>query len=170
MAKLCLQAREARQLFDYLIDTRERFLATFRELGWEEFSKDRGASWHSMLGIFLHILEDEKSWLQYALQGSSPLDCPSLVLIGYTNFDQVTVVNSEISSGTIAVLERLQDGDLTKEVSFREKSGITKREAERILMHSFVDELAHIGELVCLLWQLNVKPPFMDWLDYQLDR
>jgi uncharacterized damage-inducible protein DinB len=164
-----LRTDEARRLFDYLIDARERFLATFREIGWEEFSKDREASWHSMLGIFLHILEVEASWLHYALQGSPLADSRDLNPAEYSNFDQLTVLNSEISSKTIAILEGLKGQDLSMVVAFKERSGTTRRKKEKVLMHAFVDEIAHVGEFVCLLWQLDVKPPFIDWLDYQLD-
>jgi len=143
-------------------------MATFREIGWDEFSRDREASWHSMLGIFLHILEVEASWLHYALQGLPLADSLSLNPADYSNFDQLTVLNSEISSKTIAILEGLKGQDLSIEVSFKERSGVTRRKKEKVLMHAFVDEVAHVGEFVCLLWQLDVKPPFIDWLDYQL--
>jgi len=122
-----------------------------------------------MLGIFLHILEVEASWLHYALQGSPLTDSPSLNPAEFSNFDQLTVLNSEISSKTIAILEGLKGQDLSMEVAFRERSGITRREKEIVLMHAFADEIAHVGEFVCLLWQLDVKPPFIDWLDYQLE-
>ncbi len=156
-------------LFDYLIDTRTRFLAKFREIGWEQFSKNREASWHSMLGIFLHILEVEESWLHFALQGLSSADSPSLTPEECNNFDLLTELNSKVSARTISVLERLKDEDLTKEVEFRESSGMTKRDASKILMHAFVDEVAHVGEVICLLWQQDIKPPYIDWLDFQLD-
>jgi uncharacterized damage-inducible protein DinB len=164
-----MQASEARQLFDYVIDTRIRFLATFREIGWEEFSKNREASWHSMLGIFLHILDVEESWLQFALQGLPPADSLSPNPAEYNNFDILTELNSKVSARTISVLEHLKDEDLSKEVAFRESSGITKRKASKILMHAFVDEVAHVGELICLLWQQDIKTPYIDWLDFQLE-
>ncbi|HYB03839.1 MAG TPA: DinB family protein [Nitrososphaerales archaeon] len=151
------------------MDTRTRFLMKFREIGWEEFSKNREASWHSMFGIFLHILEVEESWLQFALQGLSPADSPSLDPTEYNNFDLITELNSRVSARTISVLERLKDEDLSKEIAFRESSGITARTTSRILMHAFVDEVAHVGELICLLWQEDAKPPYIDWLDFQIE-
>ena len=141
----------------------------FREIGWEEFSKNREASWHSMFGIFLHILEVEESWLQFALRGLSPADSPSLDPTECNNFDLLTELNSRVSARTISVLERLKDEDLSKEIAFRESSGITARTTSRILMHAFVDEVAHVGELICLLWQEDAKPPYIDWLDFQIE-
>ena len=41
------------------------------------------------------------------------------------------------------------------------------RSFERIVLHAFVDELAHVGELVCLFWQMDVEPPFIDWIDFR---
>jgi uncharacterized damage-inducible protein DinB len=62
----------------------------------------------------------------------------------------------------------LNDAALAKEVEFKETVGTTRRTVSKVMMHAFVDELAHVGELICLLWQLNVKPPYIDWIDYQL--
>jgi uncharacterized damage-inducible protein DinB len=52
-------------------------------------------------------------------------------------------------------------------VEFRAPEKLT-RSFERIVLHAFVDELAHVGELVCLLSQLDSTPPFVDWLDFGL--
>ena len=41
------------------------------------------------------------------------------------------------------------------------------RSFERIVLHAFVDELAHVGELVGLFWQMDVEPPFIDWIDFR---
>ena len=53
------------QISEFLIESRERFLDKFRKLGWDEVAKDRGATWNSMLGIFVHLLDVEESWLHY---------------------------------------------------------------------------------------------------------
>jgi len=31
---------------------------------------------------------------------------------------------------------------------------------EHVLVHTFLDEMAHVGELVCLRWQIDVEPQF----------
>ena len=157
-----------RELFDYLSDTRSRFLKTFRELGWEAFSQDRGATWGSMLGIFLHILDVEEGWLQYGARMKSILNAPDRKIEDFQGFDQLAADNSKVSELTREYLAALEDEDLDQEVSFEEPAGQTRRRLGKIIGHAAVDELAHVGELICLLWQLDVKPPYLDWLDYHV--
>lgn len=154
-------------MFDYLIETRARFLAKFRELGWAEFERNREATWGSMLGIFLHLLDDEEGWLQYAARGRSIVDAPDRNVAAYATFDQVAEDDRNVGAQTRSFLQGLRRDDLAREVEFRESSGSTRRRMDRILTHAFVDEVAHVGELVCLLWQMNVKPPYLDWLDHR---
>jgi uncharacterized damage-inducible protein DinB len=35
--------------------------------------------------------------------------------------------------------------------------------AEDILVHVFEEEVHHRGELIALLWQMNIEPPLMGW-------
>jgi uncharacterized damage-inducible protein DinB len=35
--------------------------------------------------------------------------------------------------------------------------------AEDVLIHVFEEEVHHRGELIALLWQMNVEPPPMGW-------
>jgi uncharacterized damage-inducible protein DinB len=160
-----LEAREVGELFEYLIDTRAKLLTKFRRLGWEKFVENREASWGSMLGIFLHILDVEDCWLHYAFHG---LAIDQLKPPEPATFQQVADYNSMISAKTKALFANLSDADLWKDVQFKESKGFTRRVGLKIVMHAFIDELAHIGELMCLLWQLDSEPPYIDWLDYHL--
>jgi uncharacterized damage-inducible protein DinB len=159
---------ETHERFDYLIETRSKFLDTFRSIGWEAFSRDRGATWGSMLGIFLHILDDEEGWLQYGVKRGSILDGPDRKIANYHDFDQLSIDNSQVGKLTRAYLASLSNGDLNKEISLKLNDGVYQRKVSKILDHAWVDELAHVGEWICLLWQLDVKPPYIDWLDYKL--
>ena len=163
-----MKPRELREFFDYLIDTRARFLNKSREIGWEEFTRDRGASWGSMLGIFLHTLDDEEGWLQFAARGRSIVDGPDRRVEGYSTFDQVAEDHERVAAQTRAFLEQLTEEDLAKQVEFEWPGETARRTREKIATHAFIDELAHIGELICLLWQIQVKPPYIDWIDYHV--
>jgi uncharacterized damage-inducible protein DinB len=159
---------EMRERFDYLIETRRKFLETFSRIGWEAFSRDRAATWGSMLGIFLHILDVEEGWLQYGAKKGTVQGSPDRKTAEYNGFDQLTVDNSRVAALTQTYLAILNDDDLDREVELRLSDGIYRRRVARILTHAAVDELAHIGEWICLLWQMDVKPPYIDWLDYRV--
>ena len=157
---------EIRECFDYLIDSRERFLDSCRRVGWQEFGSDRGASWGSMLLIFLHRLDVEEGWLQFAARGRSITEAPDRRPTDYTSFEDIARDGLSVAGATRTFLENLTAGDLRREVEIPHGPGRDVRTVEKILMHAFVDEVAHLGELVSLLWQLKVEPPYLDWLDY----
>ena len=161
-----MQITEVRERFDYLIETRSKFLETFRGIGWEAFARDRGATWGSMLGIFLHILDVEEGWLQYGARKGSILNAPDRKAVDYDGFDQLEKDNSKVGALTQTYLRILNDSDMDREIAIQEAGGSLRRKLGKVLTHAAVDELAHIGEWICLLWQLDVKPPYIDWLDY----
>jgi uncharacterized damage-inducible protein DinB len=154
------------ECFDYLIDTRGKLLSSARPLGWEEFGRDRGATWGSMLAVYLHILDDEEAWLQYAARGRSIRDGPDRQPVHYASFEQLAADDRSVGQGTRDFLRGVGDSDLARVVEIPHGAGSDPRTVEKVLMHAFVDELAHVGELVCLLWQRGVEAPFIDWLDY----
>ena len=161
-----MQPSEVRAQFEYLIDTRARFLPTFEQLGWKEFQRDREASWGSMLGIFLHILDVEEGWWQIATRGGATSETPDRKTGDYSNFEQVKEDNERVGSLTRARVAHLTEADLKRTVDFRWPEPVS-RPFDQIVTHAWVDEVAHVGELICLLWQLNIKPPYLDWIDYR---
>ena len=163
-----MEPEEIRQQFEYLIDSRARFLETFRTIGWAEFSKHRGATWGSMLAIFLHMLDDEEGWWQIARNGGSLAETPDRRPEAYRDFRQLSDDNARVGRLTRSRLAELSIDDLSRTVEFEARTPLS-RTFERIVMHAWVDEVAHLGEFVCLLWQMGVVPPFLDWLDYHVE-
>jgi uncharacterized damage-inducible protein DinB len=163
-----MEPAEMQRMFDYLIDTRTRFLERFQELPWDAAIRDRGASWDSLVGILLHVLDDEEAWLQFAARGRALAEAPDRRVDAYSSWPEVRSDHEKVSSGTRDYLRGLTAVDLAEEVEFRESTGLTRRIRQTILLHAFVDELAHVGELVCLAWQEKLQPPFIDWIDYRI--
>jgi uncharacterized damage-inducible protein DinB len=82
---------------------------------------------------------------------------------------KLAIENSKVNVLTQAYLSTLQDRDLDLGIVVKFPDGVLlERKLSKILVHAAVDELAHIGELICLLWQLDVEPPYIEWLDYRL--
>ncbi len=161
-----MKPAEVSEMFEYLIETRSRFLDSFRKIGWGEFTKDRGATWGSLLSIFLHSLDDEEGWWQIALKGGSLSEAPDRKPGDYGDFDQVAKDNARVAALTRFRIAELNEQELGRSVTFEAGTKLT-RTFERILFHAFTDEVAHVGEFVCLLWQMKLEPPFVDWLDFR---
>jgi len=57
-----------------------------------------------------------------------------------------------------AFFAHLTSDDLGREVSIPD--WCEKTSMEHVLLHTFLDEMAHLGEFVGLMWQMDVEPPF----------
>lgn len=152
------------RLYEYVILSRRKFLSQFRTLGWEEFVKNREASWNSLQGIFIHLLEVEDSWLHYAIAGK-PWPFGDREPTVFKNFDEVENYERDLTQRTRRLLADLNSEELSKEIEIDFSEGKEKRTMEDILIHAFIDEVAHLGEFVCLMWQMDLRPPFIDWID-----
>jgi uncharacterized damage-inducible protein DinB len=162
-----MRASELRDLFEYAIDSRSRLLAKARELGWEAFVQGRGATWDSMLLVYLHILDVEDGWLEIAAHGGDLAHGPDRKAADYSGFDAVEADSLRVAGLTRSRIAGWSDDDLARPVRFLARDPL-ERTPERIAMHAFIDEVAHLGELICLFWQQGVEPPYIDWLDYRL--
>jgi len=153
-----------RELYEYVTQTRRKFLFSFRELGWKEFTQNREASWNSMRGVFIHILEVEDSWLHYDAMGV-PWPFGDRDPSAFNSFDEVEAYDRVIAEKTRKLIENLTLEILARQIVFEWRDEKVKSSVENIFIHAFVDELAHLGELVCMMWQLNVKPPWTNWME-----
>ncbi|MFQ5838748.1 MAG: DinB family protein [Thermoplasmata archaeon] len=151
------------QLYEYVIDSRRRFLAKFRELGWAEVIENREASWNSMHGIFIHMLEVEDSWLHYDIPGK-PWPYGDRDPSAFRGFDEIVAYDRELAAKTRGFLSSLTREALMREVVFEGRLGKVESPVEHILFHTFVDEVAHLGELICLMWQQDIEPPYVNWI------
>ena len=173
-----MQIRDLASMYEFLVASRERFLKKFRYVGREAILTDRGATWGSMLGIFLHLLDVEESWL-HAAQKPSPepsSDLESHVLrdedgsweidpTSFETFEQLEDYHQTVVTKTRRLLKALDGESLDEEFVLEGTGEQRKTRLEHILFHVFVDEVAHLGELDCLMWQRDVDPEWLSWLD-----
>ena len=55
--------------------------------------------------------------------------------------------------------------DLDRKVSRINNDGIKRTSRNKdVLIHVVTEELHHRGEIIAILWQMNIEPPDMGWL------
>jgi uncharacterized damage-inducible protein DinB len=152
---------EVKKLLEYNETVRHRYFDRLAKLSWEEFTANREASFNSMRSIFVHILAAIDYWLDF-LQGQNLRERKNYD--DYSTFEEVRAYMTKIDRRTDSYLERLSDEELHRTYSVKDDSGqTTSVTAEDILIHVFEEEVHHRGELIALLWQINVEPPLMGW-------
>jgi uncharacterized damage-inducible protein DinB len=157
-----------REWAEYNIRAREGYMAAFEKLPKEELSRDRGASFSTLLGIQCHILGAQWWWLKNASPPPGPAEPtdysepPSL--------EDVQRFEREVDAAVREFFRRLTEEDLDrkypapKPAGYSEQIEITVRDT---LLHLLEEEIQHRGELNALLWQLDVDPPVLDWIDWK---
>ncbi len=142
---------------------RRRFVQKLSELPWQEVEKNREASFQSMKGIVLHIIDNEDRIVNWVIQNKGK-DYVRRDPEEYTNMKMILGHLDEVEKKAQQYLPRLHEDELAKRVTMvTTTSGSFDLSVEECLIQSFTEQLYHIGELIALMWQDNIEPPQMQW-------
>ena len=152
---------DIRTLLEYNEAVRHRYFENLASLSWDEFTENREASFHSIRNIFVHTLGAIDFWLDFlqkeSLHSRRNYD-------KYGSFEDVKAYMEQVEKRTHEYLNPLTTEGLRKVYIAKDDDGKTfEVTAEDILIHVFEEEVHHRGELIALLWQINVEPPPMGW-------
>jgi uncharacterized damage-inducible protein DinB len=153
------------KLLEYSQFLRHKYLETLSKLLWEDLVKDRGASFPSLRDIYLHIVFVVDAYINYILQGNP--NYPSVNYNEYDSIEKVTKYLEQVESKTNVYLGKVTPEELAKKVERKQKDGSTILvPVEDLLLDFFQEETHHRGELIALLWQMDVAPPHMGFIQY----
>jgi uncharacterized damage-inducible protein DinB len=152
---------EVRELLEYNDKVRHRYFEALSKLPWNEFVKDKGASWSSMRNIFVHTLEATDYWLDFLRQEKARVQKK---YDEYRAFEDVKAYMEHVEARMHGYLDSLPTDGLEREFMVTNDVNETVEiTAEDVLIHVFEEEIHHRGELIALLWQIDVAPPSMGW-------
>jgi uncharacterized damage-inducible protein DinB len=154
-----------RELFIYNHTVRQNYIDTFKKtLTWEQMIKNHETGWLSLKDTLLHIIWAEDSWINYSIQGLEDPNRP-FPYSKYNSWKDIEDYNSNVISKVDNYLSSLTVDSLFKPVSRLNKDGIRRTAiAKDVLIHVFTEELHHRGEIIAILWQMDMQPPDMGWL------
>lgn len=73
----------------------------------------------------------------------------------------------EVESKTKTYVARITPAELERKVELsRVGMPPVQVRVEDILVHVVFENIHHFGELIALLWQIDVEPPHMGWIAY----
>jgi len=166
---------DVRDLLAYNDEERHAFFKAFAKLSWNEFTKNREASFHSIRNIFIHTLNATEYWLDI-VQEEKP-GPPWRKFEEYETLKEIEEYMQKIENRMNTYLKSLSPENLKKKhkVSRRGSSMEDYRHkvkrhgkvemltAEDILVHIVEEEVHHRGELMALFWQVGVEPPVIGY-------
>jgi uncharacterized damage-inducible protein DinB len=153
------------KLLEYSQELRHRYLDTLAKLPWEEVVSDRGASFGSIRNIYLHMIGCVDGFVKSSIRGQF-----SFSRINYDDYDGIEKIRGyleRVESEVNEYLGTITEEKLSRKIEFKMRDGSTSTyTVEDWLVTLFEEETHHRGELIALLWQIDVDPPHMGWAQY----
>ena len=156
-----------RDWFAYLAEARRGYLETFSKLSAAELSRDRGASYPTLLEIFGHSQSALYFWMKDCARFEFPPQEPDTS--SPPSLADVKKDERYIQTQIRRVMTELTEADLDRTVHRKEGVGSSHDcdiPIRDILWHLVEEELQHRGEINALLWQIDIEAPVFDWVDW----
>ena len=129
----------------------------------KERYRSRGASFPSIVDIFVHVLDAYRWWFLFVYEDRMK-DWRRLREQKEYTKKEVAAEERRIDSYVMGFVNSLQPGDLRKKMKDQRKGRTL--ELRQMLLHMVEEELQHRGEMNALLWQMDVDPPIVGFEDY----
>ncbi|MCI4324546.1 MAG: DinB family protein [Thermoplasmata archaeon] len=155
-----------RRWFAYNSAARHGYFETLAKLPPAELTRDRGASFPTLLDILGHSMGGIETWIvrMSPVIGESiaPYDGPDPVTL-----DDLRKYERSTEDQVERFFSRLSDKDLDRAFLVPKLPPWWDEDftagVRGTLLHVVEHELQHRGELNALLWQIDVDPPILDW-------
>ncbi len=154
-----------RDQYRHKAEARRLYLRKIWSLPVPERYKDRGATFPTLVDIYLHILDDHRFWF---LQGYRRQRFDDYPLGTRMSRSQVERATRDVERLTEEVFEEIRPSDLPRKIlPLGDKYPITIR---GMLLQLIMGELQHQGELNALFWQMDQVAPFLGYRLWRFPR
>lgn len=146
------------RVYTYNSRVRGKYLNAIWRLPPRERYRDRGASYPSIVDIYLHVLDAYRLWFDEVYSQGPP---PAWYPLGQRfSVAEARRETRAIDGRVLGIVRALTPRDLTRRFAlpkrWRAPRPITLR---ALLVHMIEEELQHRGEMNALLWQAGRNPP-----------
>jgi len=157
---------DSRNLLEYTQALRNRYLEQVASLPWGEVVESRGASFDCLRDILLHTIDAEDRLVNYVIPGRTQ-DWVSRNPEEFQDIDSIRKRARDVESKVKAYLANMKPEELERKVELPRKGMPTMSvRVEDILVHVALENIHHFGELIALLWQMDIEPSHMGWINY----
>lgn len=159
-------AEDFRRIYRYNRAVMDAYARKLERLPWSVVSKDRETTWHSMAGVFHHIVGVYDGWLCFVAQGKGVDETTaSRRWDALRSMKDVRAFHEAVWGSVAPWIAGLTDADLRRKV--RAPWQPRACTVEDALMQVTLETAHHLGEIIAMLWQEDLRPPAMTWLDLQ---
>lgn len=161
-------------MYDYLVRARRDLWAALENVPDEVLSRDvlHGERFRCVKDLAFHIAEVEDGWTHGDIQDQPFAQERFADLQGREFFDDVPLADildywRAVEADTLRYLETLTTAELARQVTPEDWRGV-QFTVGGLLWHVFLHEVRHSAQIAALLRMQGVKPPWLDYLIYQL--
>jgi uncharacterized damage-inducible protein DinB len=163
-----MTTQEAVDLYAYNDWANARLLACAAELPPEQWSRDLGGAFPTVLGVVAHIVAAEWIWLRRWQGHSPPVGPPWLAALSQ---DAVEGALAEIEADRAEFLGALSDSDLEGTIHYTLLDGSAgSLPLATLLQHTLNHSTYHRGQLASMLRRLGTTPPATDLVLHAVQR
>ncbi len=152
-----------RRIFAYNRQVLEAFTRKLERLPWAVVSKEREAGWHSMAGTLNHIVRVYDGWVNYVIQGT--IADERMMRRSWSSLTSMKEVRASLEktwAGIEPYMDRLTERELRRMV--RAEWQPKACPVADALMQVTLEQAHHVGEIIAMLWEDDLRPPEMTWL------
>ena len=151
-----MQTSDVRRLFEYDRWANHRLLSAAQLLSPDEFARDVGASFGSIKGTLVHILDGEWVWIQFFQ------DRPRTKQLVPDAFPDAAAV-ADACPDQERELQAFADGLTDEQLQSRRTVRGTEYTLEALIQHVMNHSTYHRGQVALLLRQAGHQPPATDF-------
>jgi uncharacterized damage-inducible protein DinB len=165
---------QIREWYSFNSEARKKYLKTLSALPRRALLKDRGASFPSLLDIFVHVLDAHMWWLVYAYHDRAADFKRKAGQI--KTIAQARQYDHELAKTVSGFMRRLDSRVLSSTFAFTyppghpRGKGLRKVRTRDMVLQLIAEDLQHRGELNGLLWQIGAEVPFTSYIDWSEQR
>ena len=165
---------QIREWYGFNSEVRKKFLKTLSGLPRRALLKDRGASFPSLLDIYVHTL-DAYNWYMFYAYHDRAADFKRMAGTIKT-IAQARTYEREVDKMVSGFIRRLDSRVLASTFQFTyppghpRGKGLRKVRTRDMVLALIAEELQHRGELMALLWQFDAEVPFVSFIDWSEKR
>ena len=105
------------------------------------------------------------AYINYVLQGNP--NYPGIDYNEYDRIEKITKYLEQVESKANAYLSKVTPAELARKIERKKKDGSSfYLSVEDLLLDFFQEETHHRGELMALLWQMDVEPPHTGFIQF----
>ena len=172
---------ELQRMVAYHNWSRGKYLDLFERLPWKVLTRKRGSTFESIRNVYLHILQVYASWLENYFRRRELKGVTSQLsekrFGAFKSVAQIRALDRKIGAAAKSVVVELGPKDLDRkrwETLNEAPPYRGKRVAEtprEVIWHMIVEDFLHRGEIICMLWQDDIEPPYTGvwWWEYDTD-